>query len=216
MKELLCNITDQKTLLMAIRNLMMGGIVVLPTDTLYGLHALAELPDKAAELARLKGYEDGDRGQILLAKDLSMVEAWADLDEPNRRIIEQHSPGAISYVLPARPEAPEAWTTLTESGERRIAFRIPDSDFLRDLIDMLNSPLLSTSANLAGEPTLATAGEIVKLFADKIELAVADPELEKRLAENGSVPSTLVDLSCSPPRVIREGQVPFSQGASAG
>lgn len=216
MKEVLYNITDQKTLLMAIRTLMVGGIIVLPTDTLYGLHALAELPDKAAELARLKGYDDDDRGFILLANDLAMVEAWAVLDDSTRRIIEQHSPGAISYILPAHPETPESWITVDEKGERRIAFRIPDSEFLRNLIDMLNSPLLSTSANLAGEPTLATAGEIVKLFADKIELAVADPELEKRLAENGSVPSTLVDLSCSPPRVIREGQVPFSQGASAG
>ncbi|MCP4546189.1 MAG: L-threonylcarbamoyladenylate synthase [bacterium] len=215
MKDQQICVQDSKALLTTIRALTIGGMAILPTDTLYGIHGLATMRGMAGKMANLKGYSDESRGLILLAKDMAMVGKWADLGDKERDLIEAHSPGAVSYILPAAATAPDECTTESEDGLRRIAFRIPDSGFLQDLMGMLEMPLLSTSANMAGEPTLESGSEIVKLFTNKVDLIVTDPDLESRVAAEGAQPSTLVDLSCHPYKVVREGKVPFNLALKA-
>ncbi len=215
MKDLEISVQEPKALLSAIRALTVGEIAVLPTDTLYGLHGLATIGGMPDRLAEIKGYEIGSRGFILLVTGVEEIEKWARIEDSERRIIAEKCPGAISLILEARPEAPEEWVTVDEDGLRRIAFRIPDVPFLQELLDLLQGPLLSTSANRAGEAPLESAAEIVKLFGDNVDLVVSDPDLEKRIAEEGATASTLVDLSCRPVKVLREGKVPFESSLKA-
>lgn len=215
MKEHSISVREPRACLEALRALSVGRVAVLPTDTLYGLHGLATVPGMTLRLARLKGYAGGERAFILLAPDLACVERYAQLADGERALIERHHGQPISFILRALASTPAAWTSSGEDGQPRIAFRLADTPFLRELLGYLEAPLLSTSANLAGEPPLANAAEIVKLFGDNVGLVVSDPELEARVASEGALPSTLVDLSCRPPKVLREGRSPFVQATGA-
>jgi L-threonylcarbamoyladenylate synthase len=215
MKEHSISVRDARACLEAVRTLAVGRLAVLPTDTLYGLHGLATTPGMAARIARLKGYAGGDRAFILLAPSLSCVGRFARLDAGEGSVLERYHGQAISFILKALPTTPQEWTSLGEDAEARVAFRLPDTPFLRELLGYLDAPLLSSSANLAGEPPLANAAEIVKLFGDNVGLVVSDPDLEARVAAEGALPSTLVDLTCRPPKVLREGRTPFVQSMGA-
>lgn len=215
MMEHLISVEDSRATLEAIRCLSVGHLACLPTDTLYGLHAKADYPRAAERLAAVKGYAAGERAFILLVKDLATIERYAELDGAARGHVERHLGISISFILKALPETPEDWTTEAEDGSRRIAFRTPDTPFLAELLAILSAPLLSTSANLAGERPLERAAEIVKLFGDSLDLVVSDPQLERRVDEEGLIPSTLVDLTTQTPEVVREGKVPFVTAAGA-
>jgi L-threonylcarbamoyladenylate synthase len=215
MKEHSISVQDNRAMLEAIRSLSVGHLAVLPTDTLYGLHGLATTPGMVEKLARAKGYMDGERSFILLAPDMRCIASYARLDDAQRRLLQNPDNQAITFIFRALPDAPPAWTTAGEDGEPRIAFRLPRTPFLGELLTCLNAPLLSTSVNLAGQPPLESAQEIVKLFGDNVDLVISDSDLEERVAREGAVPSTLVDLSCQPPKVLREGRTPFCQVAGA-
>jgi L-threonylcarbamoyladenylate synthase len=215
MKEHSISVHDARACLEAVRTLSVGRVAVLPTDTLYGLHGLATTPGMVERIARLKGYRGGERAFILLAPSLCCVARYARLEAAERGVLERHLGQPISFILRALPDAPPEWTTTGEDGQPRVAFRLPDTPFLRELLGYLEAPLLSSSANLGGEPPLANAAEIVKLFGDNVGLVVFDPDLEARVAAEGALPSTLVDLTCRPPKVLREGRAPFVQTLGA-
>jgi len=214
MKDFVMNFREDpgRAELQAIRVLSTGDIAILPTDTVYGLHGLAQLPFTCSRLCELKGYEEGQRSFILLARNLDAVGAWADLSDDDRALIEQHSPGAVTWICRARPETPPNWRGELE-GRSTVAFRIPDHAFLQSLLRVLPSPLFSTSANRAGQGSLESADEIAKLFEDKVQLVVSDPDLEAAMQRDGASASTLVDLSTGNPKVLREGKVNLSFGA---
>ena len=209
MKELEFSVSEPRAALNTIRTLSTGGVALLPTDTLYGLHALATLDGMPARLAALKGYESSARGFILLVRDGAAIEPWAELDDFDREFMKRHCPGPVSMIFRARPAAPAAWTTAGDDGRNRIAFRIPKTVFMQHILEMLGEPILSTSANLAGEPPLESLDKIAKLFDDKVKIYVCDPELERRIQTEGAAPSALIDMTCRPPKVIREGATPF-------
>ncbi len=206
---------DPRAALESIRSLAVGHLACLPTDTLYGIHGLATFPGMIDKLSEAKGYEAGERGFILLVKDASEIARWAEFDDFAASQVERYAGSPISFIFKALPDTPSDWTTTGEDGDARIAFRTPDTPFLQELLGYLDAPLLSTSANEPGEPPLASAAEIVKLFGDAVDIVISDPDLEARVAEEGIVPSTLVDLTCRPPQVLREGKVPFVMAAGA-
>ncbi len=206
MTDVLTSIHEPRSSLTAIRALTLGRLAVLPTDTLYGIHGLASFPGMTAKIADLKNSDPDSRGFILLADRIEKIEGWADLDETARAFIERNCPGPVSFLLPARPEAPPELCT-EEDGIQRLAFRIPNHAYLLNLLGLLDSPLISTSVNPTGSPPLEYASEIVKLYGDKVDLVASDPELENRMKTEGAQPSTLVDLTKSPPAILREGKV---------
>lgn len=214
MKDFVMNFREdpRRAELQAIRVLSTGNIAILPTDTVYGLHGLASLPSSCRRLAQLKGYEEGQRSFILLARDLKTVADWAEISDDERALIEQYSPGAVTWICRACAETPPDWLGELE-GRVTVAFRIPDHAFLQSLLRVLPSPLFSTSANRAGQGSLESAAEIAKLFEDKVQLVVSDPDLEAAMEHGGASASTLVDLSTGNPRVLREGKVNLSFGA---
>ncbi|MCB1163979.1 MAG: L-threonylcarbamoyladenylate synthase [Candidatus Krumholzibacteriia bacterium] len=209
MKDHSISVHERRALLEATRALVMGHVAVLPTDTLYGLHGLATSPGIVDKIARLKGYESPGRPFILLAPDTACIERYAELDAEQRGHVDANRDRPITFIFKALPATPRAWTSLGEDDAPRVAFRLPETPFLKELLGCLEAPLLSTSVNRAGEPPLESAEEIVKLFGDNVDLVVADSELELRVAEEGALPSTLVDLTCRPPKVLREGRTPF-------
>ena len=197
---------DPRSTLSAIRSLTLGGVAVLPTDTLYGIHGMASFPGMTRKIAALKNSEPDSRGFILLTDRPEKMESWAVIDDRVRGFIERNCPGPVSFLVVAQPDAPDDLCTR-EGDVRRLAFRIPDHPYLLGLLELLEEPLISTSVNLTGEAPLEYAADIVKLYGDKVNLVVSDPELEARISKDGAQASTLVDLTQTPPVILREGKI---------
>ena len=188
-----------------------GGVLVLPTDTVCGLHARADSAPALARLAALKGRAP-DKPLLVLAASLAQaLELCLPLSDAQRAQCAAAWPGPFTFILPARPELPAA-VRDTERGT--VAVRVPGRADLRELIDRAGGPLASTSANRAGEAPLLDLEAAAGAFA-----AAADGWWRGREGPGTGEgrPSALVDLCVppgAPPRVLREGPRPLPPPAT--
>ncbi|HEX8908545.1 MAG TPA: L-threonylcarbamoyladenylate synthase [Anaeromyxobacteraceae bacterium] len=182
-----------------------GGIVAYPTETFYGLGALASRHDALERLAAAKLRPEG-KPLPLLAGDLAQVEQVASLAAPlARRLAERFWPGPLTLVLPAAP----GLDPLVTAGDDTVAIRIPGSEAARALALAAGGALVSTSANLSGEPPPAEAGALAPVLRSRLD-GVLDGG-----ATPGGLPSTIVAVSGDRLRCVREGAVPWSEVEAA-
>jgi L-threonylcarbamoyladenylate synthase len=182
-----------------------GGIVAYPTETFYGLGALASRHDALERLAAAKLRPEG-KPLPLLAGDLTQVEQVASLVAPlPRRLAERFWPGPLTLVLPAARDL----DPLVTAGDDTVAIRIPGSEVARALALAAGGALVSTSANLSGEPPPAEAGALAPALRSRLD-GVLDGG-----ATPGGLPSTIVAVSGGTLRCVREGAVPWSEVEAA-
>lgn len=173
--------------------LLAGQLIIYPTDTLYALGGLALRADAAARVRAAKGREAA-KPLPLIAADLEQVRAIAALSESARVLADAFWPGPLTLVLPARPEVPDEIT----AGTTTVAVRVPACDLARRLCEA--GPLISTSANQAGEAApLHCADAQAAVGASAVFAIDAGP--------GQTLPSTIVDLSSGPARLLRQGVV---------
>jgi L-threonylcarbamoyladenylate synthase len=166
-----------------VRILAQGGIAIAPGDTMYGL--IGRVPDSEVRLRQVKGRGD-DKPFLQIIADVSWVQRVSDMPLPAR--LGQFWPGALTLIFPDRAGG----TT---------AVRVPDHQFLRDLVRALDRPLFSTSVNRAGSPPLQTVPEMRRELEGDVD-AIYDAG-----DQAAGAPSTLVDLTRRPFVVLREGAV---------
>lgn len=173
-----------------------GGVVAFPTETFYGLGVAAL--DRAAvrRLFALKGRPQS-RPILVLVDDPARIERFAVLTAPARDLIARHWPGALTLVLPAREGLPPELT----AGTATIGVRQPGHPVARALAAALGAPVTAPSANLMGEPPPTTAADVVRVFDGRIDLVLDGGPT------SGGLPSTVLDVTVDPPRVLREGAV---------
>jgi L-threonylcarbamoyladenylate synthase len=172
-----------------------GGIVGLPTETVYGI-AVVPRPEALAQLIAAKG-RPGDKGIALLVDRLDQVEASIMLPAAARRLGNRFWPGPLTLVLPLRrPDAvPEALT----GGRDALAVRIPDHAVPRALARRLG-PIAVTSANLSGEPEAGTAEALIACLGASLALVLDDGPVR------GGVASSVVAVDLSGQvTMLREG-----------
>lgn len=173
-----------------------GELVIVPTDTLYALACRALDESAARRLRAAKGRDDG-KPLPLVAADLAQVEAViGPLGPASVRLADAYWPGPLSLVLDA-PRLAEAITSGTGSA----AVRVPAHGFLR-LLCRRAGPLVSTSANQSGRPAPRTCGEALAAVGAAAVVAVEG-------GPGRDAPSTIVDARGDPPRLIREGAIPW-------
>ena len=174
-----------------------GGVIAFRTDTFYGLGADPFNRDALRAIKALKGRDDG-KPILVVIGDASEAERFiAGRTRLFEFISERHWPGALTLVVTARHDAPEELT----AGSGTIGVRLPDDDEARDLVRACGGALTATSANLAGEPPARTAREVARSFPTGLHLIVDGGEAR------GLRPSTVLDVSGTIPRLIREGAV---------
>jgi L-threonylcarbamoyladenylate synthase len=181
-----------------------GGVVAYPTETFYGLGALARDAAAVARLAAAKGRPDG-KPLPLLAASRGQVDEVAVLDADAARLAAALWPGPLTLVLPARPGLPDAVT----AGTGTVGIRIPGSEVARALAAAAGGALVSTSANATGEPPPARAEELSEALRARL-----DDVLDGGPTPGGA-PSTVVALERAGPRLLRSGAVPFEQVLAA-
>lgn len=184
----------------AVASLRRGELVVLPTDTVYGLAADAFSPDAVNRLLRAKG-RGRDMPVPVLVGSLRTLDGLADEVSPlARRIIEELWPGAITLVVRAAPSL--AW----DLGETRgtVAVRMPLQAVALEVLAQ-TGPLAVSSANRSGLPPATELGHAERQLADLVATYLdAGPGGEP-------VPSTILDLTGERPRVLRAGAVPVER-----
>jgi len=162
-----------------------GGVALLPTDTIYGLHAVAADDEATARIREMKG-RDGNKPFVIIASSIEQL-----------RTLGAVVPEQLSGIWPA------PLTAILASGDTTIAARIPDLRWLRALLDR-TGPLVSTSANRSGEPPVTSP----EALADDLQTSL-DAVLDQGPREGK--PSTIVDFTGDEPKLVREGDPAFAQ-----
>jgi L-threonylcarbamoyladenylate synthase len=185
----------------AIQVLRGGGIVALPTDTVYGICVALETPDGVERLFRAK-RRPPDKGIMLLLEDAAQAGEIGVMTPAAVALAGTCWPGGLTVVVPLQSgvAVPAALT----SGSATIGLRVPDHDAPRALARAVG-PLPTTSANVSGLPEAPDAAAIVAQLGDAVDLV-----LDGGPAHGGPA-STVIDCTGELPAVLREGAVPLSR-----
>lgn len=176
-----------------------GGVVAYPTETFYGLGALASDPAALARLARAKGRPEG-KPLPLVAADEAMAAEVAALGPLARGLAARFWPGPLTLVLPARGALPAPIT----AGTGTVGIRVPGSEVARALCRAAGGPIVSTSANPSGAPPPASAAAL-----DAALVARIDGVLDAGDAPGG-LPSTVVAIEGERLTLLRDGAIAFA------
>lgn len=182
-----------------------GDVIVMPTDTVYGIASDAFSHEGVAKLLEAKGRTRQSPPPVLVA-DLATLEALAEqVPEPIRDALVAFSPGPLTVILPARPSL--KW----DLGETRgtVALRIPDNELARELLREVG-PLAVSSANRHGEPASSTAAQADAAIGDRLEIILdggpADGEASTIIDA-----TPLVRTPAAPARIVRQGALERSR-----
>jgi L-threonylcarbamoyladenylate synthase len=174
-----------------------GDLVVVPTDTVYGISAALDHPAAVARIFGVKRRPQ-DRAIPLLVDSLAEVDQVAgEIPAIARALMERFWPGGLTLILPRRPDVPDVIT----AGGPTVAVRLPNHPATRALIRRLGRALPTTSANVHGRPSPRTAHEAERELGDGVAVILdAGPA-------PGGIDSTIVDPLANPPRILRVGAV---------
>lgn len=175
--------------------LLDGGIIIYPTDTIYGLGCDIFQHKAVERIARIKQIDLRKINMSFICKDLSDLSLYTkSISTPLYRMLKHYLPGPYTFILPASKEVPK----ILQTKKNTIGLRVPDNNICKALLNELNHPILSTSL----------PGEFVEEYTD--------PELIYRNFENivdividggtgGITPSTIVDCTRQPYEIVRQG-----------
>jgi L-threonylcarbamoyladenylate synthase len=180
----------------AAATLQQGGLVGFPTETFYGLGAAMVREDAVARIFRIKG-RPASKPLLILVESVAMAETVAEVSESARALMARHWPGALTLVLPARPAVP----ALVTAGTGTVGVRQSAHPVASALVRRLESPVTAPSANHSGEAPPTTAAEVLRALGGHIEVVIDGGPTA------GGLPSTVLDLTVSPPCVRRQGAV---------
>ena len=178
---------------------MSGGIASIPTDTVYGLAALATDSRAIAGLVEAKGRASDQPIAVLFDSIAAIARHLADphvLDQ-----VAPFWPGGLTVVVRAAPDSPIVQPVVSEGGT--IGIRKPDDALARTVIRACGGVLAVSSANRHGEPAAISADEVIATFGELL------PVLDGGDRRDG-LASTVLDLTVDPPRILREGAVDVS------
>jgi L-threonylcarbamoyladenylate synthase len=197
------SIDDPSALEKAVRVLQAGGLIAVPTETVYGL---VVLPNQAAVERLIEAKQrSGEKGIQLLIDSIDQARSVAVMDRPAELLAERWWPGPLTLVLPRRAdvELPE----LLGGGRPTLGLRLPDHPVPRRLAHRLG-PIAASSANVSGEPDATTAEQVVASLGDLVALVLDDGPVR------GGVPSSVVACLGGSPQVLREGAISAAEIAA--
>lgn len=174
--------------------------VVLPTDTVYGIGADAFSPQAVAVLLAAKGRGRSMPPPVLIGAPQVMDGLAVDVPDAARELAEAFWPGALTLILTAQPSL--AW----DLGETRgtVALRVPDDQVARELLQEVG-PMAVSSANRTGLPAATSARAAQEMLGESVAVYLDDGDRDV------SAPSTIVDCTVSPFRVVRQGALPLAE-----
>ncbi len=172
-----------------------GGLVAFPTDTVYGLAAGVFNQRGIERLYEAKERSAGKAIAVLVAETAQLSAITTGLTDTAALLAVNFWPGALTLVVPIHPDLPPNLSPLPTVG-----VRMPNHAFSRALM-RVTGPLATTSANLSGDSNTVNAQEVLHQLDGRVELVIDGGPV------TGGVPSTVVDCTQSPPKVLRQGAI---------
>lgn len=195
----LAELQDENILEKVSKHILNHGVIIYPTDTLYGLGGRFDSPQAIETIDKLKQRQNSPYSVAV-----SQFEMLSSLTESIPEVYKNHLhpllPGKFTFLFPAKSGLEKNLL----KGSTKIGIRIPDIPPILNLIQHLNYPLITTSVNLAGTPPLNDPKEIVKSF-----ITPQNPQEDIFLIDGGPISgnlgSTIIDLTETPIRILRKG-----------
>ena len=188
---------DERLLDEAARVLGRGGLVAFPTETFYGLGAAALDRRAVRRVFEVMGRPASMPLLVLVDSEAMVGRVAPEIPARARELITRHWPGALTLVFRAAAGLPAELT----AGTGTIGVRLPAHATARALVRALGAPVTAPSANPTGAEPPTTAGAVLAHFGDALDLVLDGGPTP------GGAPSTVVDVTVDPPRVIRQGAV---------
>lgn len=180
--------------------LLSGGTIVYPTETAYGLGGCA-FSAKAVKAIQCLKARRKSKPLPVICGSRKIAEKIANFSRKADELANKYWPGPVTLVLPRV----RCHALQHGSGEKTIALRISANKTARELSRLINAPIISTSANLSGkDECYSVSGVLKQLGKNKPDLIIDAGRLPKR------PPSTIIDCTVEPPKVVRQGEVRFN------
>ena len=187
----------QSQIAAAVDTLKRGGVVGIPTDTLYGLAACVFDLDAVQRVFELKGRPANMPIPVLLTDTSDLESCVKETPDAAFDLADRFWPGPLTLVLKKLAAIPD----IISAGGDTVAVRVPNHPVPRQLVKGLGAPITGTSANRSGQPGLTGATAVREVFGEELELVIDAGEI------TGGVASTVLDLSGGVPVLLRQGAV---------
>jgi tRNA threonylcarbamoyl adenosine modification protein (Sua5/YciO/YrdC/YwlC family) len=177
-----------------------GGVIIYPTDTIYGLGCDIFQHRAVERICKIKQVDPRKAQLSFICRDLSHLSDYTkSIDTPLYRMLKNYLPGPYTFILPASKEVPK----ILQTKKSTIGLRVPDNEIDRHILDALGNPLLS--ASLPGDMVEEyTDPEVIyEKFKDQVDFVIDG-------GAGGMVPSTVVDCTSQDWEIIRHGAGDFA------
>ncbi len=171
-----------------------GEIMIIPTDTLYGIACDALNPKAIERVCKLKGINPEKSNLSIICSDISMASDYSRFDNKAFQLLKDNTPGPFTFLFKSAPSLPKAF-----KGRKTVGVRIPDNKLCLDLVTRLGHPIMTTSIEYADEDYARNPDLIAEAYEGKADFILS--------GEDGDTePSTIIDCTGSEPEVIRQGK----------
>lgn len=189
---------SQKNINKAVDTFNNGGLIIFPTDTIYGLGCGIRHIKAVNRISKIKGIKKGDANFSLILNSLSMLSEFTKpLSNNIFRLMKKNLPGPFTFILEANSNVPKIFQTK----KKTIGIRIPDNNIIHTIIDELGSPIITTSIKDEDEVIEYTTDPelIYEKYMNKVDLVI-----DGGYGDNNA--STIVDCTSGEPEIIRQGK----------
>ena len=175
-----------------------GGIIIYPTDTLYGIGCDALNVRAVEKICALKGINPQKKNLSIICNDLSFISEYAQVDTPTFKLMKKNLPGAFTFILPTTSSLPKIY-----KNRKTIGIRVPDNNIIREIVAQLGNPVLNTSVKTVEtdeDTAYLSAPELIyEKWSDTVDVVIDGGYGEVE-------PSTIVDCTGDEPEIVREGK----------
>lgn len=194
------NISQEEIINKAVEVLRRGGLVVYPTETVYGLGVDATSELALEKLWAFKG-ERGDKPVLVAVSGVGMAEEYVVFNDLGKKVVQKYWPGPVAVVAKSRNLVAKKAQGETEN----LGLRNPDNEMVLEVIGRFGKPMTSTSANISGAVTARSLEEFLATVPPErqklIDLFINDGELPLRQ------PSTIVEVTGNEVKILRQGEI---------
>lgn len=194
---------NPKSIAQVVEVLKKGGIIIYPTDTIYGIGCDITNPKAVERVCQIKGVKPDKANLSFICNDLSSISQYTKpLDNATFRLLKKSLPGPFTFIFEASGQVPK----LLSSKKKTVGIRVPDNNIAREIVAALGNPIVSASIHDDDEVLeYSTDPELIyEKFSDRVDLVI-DGGYGK------NIPSTVVDCTTGDFEVIRQGEGDLAQ-----
>jgi tRNA threonylcarbamoyl adenosine modification protein (Sua5/YciO/YrdC/YwlC family) len=187
---------DERKIKIVVECLRKGGVIIYPTDTVYGIGCSIEHPEAIERICKIKNINPQKAQLSFLCNDLSHLSEYTkSISTPLYRFLKQYLPGPYTFILDASKKVPKLLRTKKDT----VGIRVPDNAICIAILKELGHPILSTSLPISEDEEILSDPELIyDIFEHQVDYVIDG-------GYGNVLTSTVVDCTVSPPEIIRQG-----------